>query len=31
MRSEDQNKIDICRSQILDFVHKKKIELQNRD
>ena len=31
VRSEDQNKIDICRSQILDFVHKKKIELQNRD
>ena len=31
VRSEDQNKIDICRSQILDFVHQKKIELQNRD
>ena len=31
IRSEDQNKIDICNSQILDFVKEKKIEMVNRD
>ncbi|MDB2591747.1 competence/damage-inducible protein A [Candidatus Pelagibacter bacterium] len=27
IRSEDQSKIDICNSQILEFVNKKKIEI----
>ena len=31
IRSEDQNKIDSCISQILDFISKKKIEVVNRD
>ena len=31
IRSEDQNKIDACNSQILEFVKEKKIELVNRD
>ena len=31
IRSEDQNKINICNSQILDFVKEKKIEIVNRD
>ena len=31
IRSEDQNKINICNSQILDFVKQKKIEIVNRD
>ena len=31
VRSEDQKKIDICNSQILEFVKKKKIEIVNRD
>ena len=31
IRSENQNKIDICTSQILDFVNQKKIEVVNRD
>ena len=31
IRSEDLNKIDICNSQILDFVKEKKIEIVNRD
>ena len=31
IRSENQNKIDICTSQILDFVKQKKIEVVNRD
>ena len=31
IRSENQSKIDICISQILDFVKKKKIEVVNRD
>ena len=30
IRSEDQNKINICSSQILDFVKQKKIEIVNR-
>ena len=30
IRSEDQKKIDICNSQILDFVNQKKIEVVNR-
>ena len=30
IRSDDQSKIDICNSQILDFVNKKKIEIVNR-
>ena len=30
IRSEDQTKIDICNSQILDFVEQKKIKLVNR-
>ena len=30
IRSEDQNKINICSSQILDFVKQKKIEVVNR-
>ena len=29
--SENQNKIDICTSQILEFVNQKKIEVVNRD
>ena len=31
IRSENQNKINICTSQILDFVKQKKIEVVNRD
>ena len=31
IRSEDQNKIDVCNSQILDFVKQKEIEVVNRD
>jgi len=31
IRSENQNKIDICTSQILEFVNQKKIEVVNRD
>ena len=31
MRSENQSKIDICNSQILEFVNKKNIRLINRD
>ena len=31
IRSENQNKINICTSQILDFVKEKKIELVNRN
>ena len=31
IRSENQNKIDICTSQILEFVNQKKIEIVNRD
>ena len=27
LRSEDQSKIDLCNSQILEFVNKKKIEI----
>ena len=27
LRSEDQSKIDICNSQILEFINKKKIEI----
>jgi len=30
IRSEDQNKIEICSSQILEFVKKKKIEIVDR-
>ena len=30
IRSENQSKIDICNSQILDFVKKKKIEVVDR-
>ena len=30
IRSEDQSKINICSSQILDFVNQKKIEVVNR-
>ncbi len=30
IRSEDQAKIDICNSQILEFVNEKKIEVVNR-
>ena len=30
LRSENQSKIDICNSQILDFVNKKKIEVVDR-
>ena len=30
LRSEDQSKIDICNSQILDFVKEKKIEIVDR-
>ena len=31
IRSENQSKIDICTTQILDFVKQKKIEVVNRD
>ncbi len=31
IRSEDKLKIEICSSQIIDFVKKKKIEIVNRD
>ena len=31
VRSENQNKIDICNSQILDFVNKKNIKIINKD
>ena len=31
IRSEDQKKIDVCNSQILEFVKEKKIEIINRD
>jgi len=31
LRSEDQSKIDICNSQIMDFINKKKIEIVVRD
>ena len=31
IRSEDQNKINICNSQILDFVKEKKIELVSKN
>ena len=30
IRSEDQSKIDLCNSEILEFVNKKKIELVER-
>jgi molybdopterin-biosynthesis enzyme MoeA-like protein len=30
IRSEDQFKIDICNSQILEFVNEKKIEVVDR-
>ena len=30
MRSEDQSKIDVCNSQILEFVNQKKIEIVDR-
>jgi len=31
IRSEEQSKIDICNSQILDFVNKKNIEVVSKD
>ncbi len=31
IRSEDKKKIDVCNSQILEFVKEKKIEIVNRD
>tara|TARA_Y100001960_G_scaffold50321_1_gene51103 strand:- start:231 stop:983 length:753 start_codon:yes stop_codon:yes gene_type:complete len=31
IRSENQNKIDVCSSQILNFVKEKKIEIVDRD
>ncbi len=31
IRSEDKNKIDICSSQILDFVKEKKIEIVSKN
>ena len=31
IRSEDQKKIDVCNSQILEFVKEKKIEVVKRD
>ena len=31
IRSEDQNKINICNSQILDFVKEKKIEIVSKN
>jgi molybdopterin-biosynthesis enzyme MoeA-like protein len=30
LRSEDQSKIDLCNSQILEFVEEKKIEVVDR-
>ena len=30
LRSEDQSKIDLCNSQILEFVNEKKIEIVDR-
>ena len=30
LRSEDQSKIDLCNSQILDFIKEKKIEIVDR-
>ena len=30
LRSEDQSKIDLCKSQILDFIEDKKIEIVDR-
>jgi hypothetical protein len=30
IRSEDQSKIEDCKSQILEFVDEKKIEVVNR-
>ena len=30
IRSEDQSKIDLCNSQVLDFINKKKIEVVDR-
>ena len=30
LRSENQNKIDICNSQILEFIKEKKIEVVDR-
>ena len=30
LRSEDQSKIDLCNSQILEFIKEKKIEIVNR-
>ena len=30
IRSENQSKIDICNSQILDFIKQKKIEIVDR-
>ena len=31
IRSDDQNKINLCNSQILEFVNEKKIEVVDRD
>ena len=31
IRSEDQKKIDVCNSQILEFIKQKKIEVVSRD
>jgi len=30
IRSEDQSKIDVCNSQILEFVNKKNIQIVER-
>ena len=30
LRSEDQSKIDLCNSQILEFINEKKIEIVDR-
>jgi molybdopterin-biosynthesis enzyme MoeA-like protein len=30
LRSEDQSKIDLCNSQILEFIKEKKIEIVDR-
>ena len=30
LRSEDQSKIDLCNSQILEFIKDKKIEIVDR-
>ena len=30
LRSENQSKIDLCNSQILDFIKEKKIEIVDR-